>query len=44
MHPQSVLEVRRVLLEQVAELERFPDGDHAQVAIKTDVNDSGQRP
>jgi pimeloyl-ACP methyl ester carboxylesterase len=26
-HPQSVLEVRRVLVEQLAELERFPDGN-----------------
>jgi hypothetical protein len=43
-HPQSVLEVRRVLLEQVAELERFPGSDHAQVATKTSLIDAGQAP
>jgi pimeloyl-ACP methyl ester carboxylesterase len=31
-HPQSILEVRRVLLEQLAELENFPDSYDAQVA------------
>ncbi len=33
-HPQSVLEVRRVLLEQLAELRQFPYG--TQVATQTD--------
>jgi hypothetical protein len=31
-HPQSVLEVRRVLLEQVAELEQFPSDSYIQQA------------
>ncbi|MEX0642398.1 MAG: alpha/beta fold hydrolase [Pirellulales bacterium] len=31
-HPQSILEVRRVLFEQLAELENFPNGFDAQVA------------
>jgi pimeloyl-ACP methyl ester carboxylesterase len=31
-HPQSILEVRRVLLEQLAELENFPHGLGAHVA------------
>jgi hypothetical protein len=29
-HPQSVLEVRRVLLEHVAELDQFPNRDGTQ--------------
>jgi hypothetical protein len=37
-HPQSVLEVRRVLFEQLAQLHRFPDADSTTVAdaVKTD--------
>ena len=31
-HPQSILEVRRVLLEQLAELENFPSGQDTWVA------------
>jgi pimeloyl-ACP methyl ester carboxylesterase len=31
-HPQSILEVRRVLLEQLAELEHFPNGYDARLA------------
>ncbi|MGD9634862.1 MAG: hypothetical protein AB7U97_16400, partial [Pirellulales bacterium] len=31
-HPQSILEVRRVLLDQIAELENFPSGEEAAVA------------
>lgn len=31
-HPQSILEVRRVLLEQLAELENFPSSNNAKVA------------
>ena len=31
-HPQSILEVRRVLLEQLAELEQFPQSYNAGVA------------
>jgi hypothetical protein len=31
-HPQSILEVRRILLEQVAELQNFPSGPEATVA------------
>jgi hypothetical protein len=31
-HPQSILEVRRVLFEQLAELEQFPNGFGTQVA------------
>jgi hypothetical protein len=31
-HPQSILEVRRVLFEQLAELENFPNGSDTQVA------------
>jgi len=31
-HPQSVLEVRRVLFEQLAELQNFPAGYGGQVA------------
>ena len=31
-HPQSILEVRRVLLEQLAELENFPGTQTPQVA------------
>ena len=34
-HPQSILEVRRVLLEQVAELEHFPNIDAGEVAAHT---------
>jgi pimeloyl-ACP methyl ester carboxylesterase len=34
-HPQSVLEVRRVLLEQLAELQEFPN--RAQVASRVDA-------
>lgn len=33
-HPQSILEVRRVLLEQIAELEQFPSGPQ-QTAVAT---------
>ena len=31
-HPQSILEVRRVLIEQLAELEHFPQSYDAAVA------------
>lgn len=31
-HPQSILEVRRVLFEQLAELQDYPNRKHAQVA------------
>lgn len=31
-HPQSILEVRRVLLEQIAELEYFPNGPETAIA------------
>jgi hypothetical protein len=31
-HPQSILEVRRVLFEQLAELQDFPQGYGAQIA------------
>jgi hypothetical protein len=34
-HPQSILEVRRVLLEQLAELENFPSGPAATVASRS---------
>jgi pimeloyl-ACP methyl ester carboxylesterase len=37
-HPQSILEVRRVLFEQLAELEQFPNSYRAQVA-DTRAND-----
>jgi hypothetical protein len=33
-HPRSILEVRRVLLEQLAELQNFPSGPESAVAIK----------
>lgn len=33
-HPQSILEVRRVLLEQIAELENFPQGPVNAIASK----------
>jgi hypothetical protein len=33
-HPQSVLEVRRVLFEQLAELQDFPASHGAQVASR----------
>jgi hypothetical protein len=33
-HPQSILEVRRVLLEQLAELENFPSGQAPAVATR----------
>jgi hypothetical protein len=39
-HPQSILEVRRVLFEQLAELHNFPNGD-AQVAGATLSNEVG---
>jgi len=35
-HPQSILEVRRVLLEQLAELENFPSEQAAPVATVSD--------
>jgi hypothetical protein len=35
-HPQSILEVRRVLLEQIAELENFPNSQAPQVARTAD--------
>jgi pimeloyl-ACP methyl ester carboxylesterase len=34
-HPQSILEVRRVLLEQLAELENFPNGPETTVASRS---------
>ncbi len=34
-HPQSILEVRKVLMEQLAELENFPDEPAAPVAAVT---------
>jgi pimeloyl-ACP methyl ester carboxylesterase len=33
-HPESILEVRRILLEQLAELQAFPDGRRQQIAIQ----------
>ncbi|MCC7476007.1 MAG: alpha/beta fold hydrolase [Pirellulales bacterium] len=36
-HPQSVLEVRRLLFEQVAELENFPGSPANQVARRAEV-------
>jgi hypothetical protein len=35
-HPQSVLEVRRILFEQIAELEQFPGGEQSNVASGVD--------
>jgi pimeloyl-ACP methyl ester carboxylesterase len=35
-HPQSILEVRRVLLEQLAELQDFPSGPDTAVASRPD--------
>ena len=35
-HPQSILEVRRVLFEQLAELQNFPQGYHAEIAETAD--------
>jgi hypothetical protein len=35
-HPQSILEVRRVLLEQLAELRDFPSGPETEVAFQHD--------
>ena len=36
-HPQSILEVRRVLFEQLAELQNFPDSGGEQVAQRAAV-------
>ena len=36
-HPQSILEVRRVLFEQISELENFPAGYDTQVAARAAV-------
>jgi pimeloyl-ACP methyl ester carboxylesterase len=33
-HPESILEVRRILLEQMADLEAFPNGHRPQVAVQ----------
>jgi pimeloyl-ACP methyl ester carboxylesterase len=33
-HPQSILEVRRVLMEQIAELEDFPSRSSAEIATR----------
>ncbi len=39
-HPQSILEVRRVLFEQLAELESFPNSIRSQIAGEHDAGDS----
>jgi hypothetical protein len=36
-HPESILEVRRILLEQMADLEAFPNGRRPQVAVQVDA-------
>jgi pimeloyl-ACP methyl ester carboxylesterase len=41
-HPQSVLEVRRVLLEQVAELQDFPAANREQVAQRNAAGTPGE--
>jgi pimeloyl-ACP methyl ester carboxylesterase len=45
-HPQSILEVRRVLFEQLAELESFPGTKQSQIAgreLRTNSSTSRQR-
>ena len=39
-HPQSILEVRRVLFEQLAELESFPNSIRSQIAGEHNAGDS----
>jgi hypothetical protein len=34
-HPQSILEVRRVLLEQLVELQQFPNNGHVAGRVQT---------
>jgi hypothetical protein len=36
-HPQSILEVRRVLFEQLSELESFPNSRRGQIAENGDL-------
>jgi hypothetical protein len=35
-HPESILEVRRILFEQLAELQNFPSSDGSQIAERPD--------
>jgi len=35
-HPESILEVRRILFEQLAELQNFPSSDSPQIAQRQD--------
>ncbi len=38
-HPQTILEVRRILLDQLAELRQFPTGSHYEVANGGEAGD-----